>query len=173
MNIGRQEPFIPGDANGVLRDPIASTRSCHGIGPRSEPFGPEYGFCFPVTMVIRQDAGGDARRWSMKVLGIVIAALLLVGCRSNQKLSSEAEESEKPLSAHGATEGTQSASKANVLQGKVLERLDAGRYSYLRLSTSSGEIWAAVLLTEAKVGSEVTIENPMPMDGFQTKTLNR
>ena len=55
----------------------------------------------------------------------------------------------------------------------MLERLDAGRYSYLRLSTSSGEIWAAVPLTGANIGSEVAIENPMPMDGFETKTLNR
>ena len=109
----------------------------------------------------------------MKVLGIVIAALLFVGCGSSQKPSSETEESEKPLPAHGTTVGARPASKANVLRGKVLERLDAGRYSYLRLSTSSGEIWAAVLLTEAKVGSDVTVENPMPMDGFQTKTLNR
>ncbi len=109
----------------------------------------------------------------MKLLGIIIAALLFVGCGANPKPSSKTEESEKPLSAHGTTEGGQSAANANVLQGKVLERLDAGRYSYLRLSTSSGEIWAAVPLTKANVGSEVTIENPMPMDGFETKTLNR
>ena len=89
------------------------------------------------------------------------------------KPSSKTEESEKPLSAHGTTAGEQPAAKANGLQGKVLERLDAGRYSYLRLSTSSGEIWAAVPLTKANIGSEVAIENPMPMDGFETKTLNR
>ena len=107
----------------------------------------------------------------MKLLVSVIAALLFVGCST--KPSSKTEESEKPLSAHGTTAGEQSAANATVLQGKVLERLDAGRYSYLRLSTSSGEIWAAVLLTKASIGSEVTIENPNPMDGFETKTLKR
>jgi len=107
----------------------------------------------------------------MKLLGIIIAILLFVGCGT--KPSSKTEESEKPLSAHGTTAGEQPAANANVLQGKVLERLDAGRYSYLRLSTSSGEIWAAVLLTKAGIGSEVTIENPIPMDGFETKTLKR
>jgi hypothetical protein len=61
----------------------------------------------------------------------------------------------------------------NILKGKVLERLDAGRYSYLRLSTPSGETWAAVFLADIKVGTEVTVMNPMPMDGFETKTLNR
>jgi hypothetical protein len=109
----------------------------------------------------------------MKLLGFLVAALLFVACSTKQKPLSETRESEKPLAAHGTAPESQSAAKANVLEGKVLERLDAGRYSYLRLSTSSGEIWAAVLLTEASVGSEVTIENPMPMDGFQTKTLNR
>jgi hypothetical protein len=109
----------------------------------------------------------------MKLLVFVITALLFVGCGAKQKPSSITEETEKPLSAHGTTEGEQSAAKASVLKGKVLERLDAGRYSYLRLSTSSGETWAAVLLTDASIGSEVTIENPIPMDGFETKTLKR
>ena len=108
-----------------------------------------------------------------EVIGICDCSFIVCGMWYEPKPSSKTEESEKPLSAHGTTEGAQPAAKANVLQGKVLERLDAGRYSYLRLSTSSGEIWAAVLLTEASIGSEVTIENPMPMDGFETKTLKR
>jgi hypothetical protein len=109
----------------------------------------------------------------MKLLAFVIAALLFVGCGANPKPATKTEESAKPLSAHGTAAGPQSSTKANVLQGKVLERLDAGRYSYLRLSTSSGEIWAAVPQTGVKVGEDVSMANPMPMDGFETKTLNR
>jgi hypothetical protein len=109
----------------------------------------------------------------MKSWGILIAALLFVGCAANPKPSAETEGIDRTLAAHGTVSGSQPAAKANGLQGRVLERLDAGRYSYLRLSTSSGEIWAAVPLTDVSIGSEVTIENPIPMDGFQTKTLNR
>ena len=57
--------------------------------------------------------------------------------------------------------------------GTVLERLDASSYSYLRLRTPSGEIWAAVPQTDVAVGTQVTIANAAPMDGFESQTLGR
>jgi hypothetical protein len=62
---------------------------------------------------------------------------------------------------------------AAVVRGKVLERIDAAPYSYLRLSTADGETWAAVPQTDVAKGAEVVVENPMPMDGFESKTLKR
>lgn len=62
---------------------------------------------------------------------------------------------------------------ANVLTGKVQESIDASSYTYLRLATASGEVWAAVPTTKAAVGSEVTVQGPMWMENFQSKTLNR
>jgi membrane protein implicated in regulation of membrane protease activity len=59
------------------------------------------------------------------------------------------------------------------VRGKVLERIDASGYSYLRLATSEGERWAAVPETTQQVGAEVTVTGGMPMDGFQSKTLKR
>jgi hypothetical protein len=59
------------------------------------------------------------------------------------------------------------------LTGTVLETLDAGPYTYLRMKTPKGETWAAVNKANVKKGSEVTIVNPVPMDGFESKTLNR
>jgi hypothetical protein len=59
------------------------------------------------------------------------------------------------------------------VRGKVLERIDAAPYSYLRLSTPGGEVWAAVPQTTTAAGTEVAIEGPMPMDGFESKTLKR
>ncbi len=61
----------------------------------------------------------------------------------------------------------------HALTGTVLETLDAGSYIYLRLKTPNGETWAAVSKANVKKGSEVTIINPMPMDGFESKTLKR
>lgn len=108
----------------------------------------------------------------MRYLGLIFL-LLLAGCQSNRQPSSQMEENGEALSAHGMMEGATTPETANILKGKVLERIDADRYSYLRLSTESGEIWAAVLRAEVKVGDEVTIPNPMPMDGFESPTLNR
>ncbi len=57
--------------------------------------------------------------------------------------------------------------------GKVLERIDAGPYSYLRLDTLGGEQWAAVPKCDAKAGDAVVVAHAMPMDGFESKTLQR
>jgi len=59
------------------------------------------------------------------------------------------------------------------LRGEVLETMDAGTYTYLRLKTSDGEIWAAVLQAPVKKGTQVTIQNPMLMTNFESKTLKR
>lgn len=62
---------------------------------------------------------------------------------------------------------------AGGLKGKVLETMASGGYTYLKLSTAEGESWAAVPQSNVAVGAEVVVANPMPMDGFESKTLNR
>lgn len=59
------------------------------------------------------------------------------------------------------------------LEGQVLETIDAGAYTYLRLKTSDGEIWAAVVKAPIRKGAQVTIDNPMLMEHFESKTLKR
>jgi len=59
------------------------------------------------------------------------------------------------------------------LSGKVLERIEAAPYCYLRLQTAQGEIWAAVPEAKIEKGTEVTIASPMLMNNFESKTLNR
>jgi len=62
---------------------------------------------------------------------------------------------------------------ANTLRGKVLEVKDVESYTYLRLKTKDGEIWAAVGKAPVKAGTEVTIENVTMMTNFESKTLKR
>ncbi len=62
---------------------------------------------------------------------------------------------------------------AGAIKGKVAERIDAPPYSYLRLTTAQGETWAAVPQTNVASGAEVIVEGPLPMDGWESKTLNR
>ena len=59
------------------------------------------------------------------------------------------------------------------LSGKVLERIDAAPYCYLRIQTARGEVWAAVPEAKIEKGTEVTVANPMVMNNFESKTLNR
>jgi hypothetical protein len=59
------------------------------------------------------------------------------------------------------------------LNGKVLEVKDVEIYTYLRLKTKEGETWAAVSKAPVKVGADVSIENAMVMNDFESKTLKR
>ena len=57
--------------------------------------------------------------------------------------------------------------------GKILETMDSGGYTYVKLASGGGEVWAAVNQTKVKKGQTVTIVNPMVMDNFESKTLHR
>ncbi|TMB33906.1 MAG: nucleotide-binding protein [Deltaproteobacteria bacterium] len=59
------------------------------------------------------------------------------------------------------------------LRGKLLERVDAGSYSYLRIATPSGETWAAVPIADVAPGTPVTIESPIWMQDFEGKAIGR
>ena len=110
----------------------------------------------------------------MRILAALSLFLLLAGCRSNQNQpSSQVAESGDALAAHDAAGGTAPAEAKDPLKGKILEKMDAAGYSYLRLATDGGEIWAAVVQTDAKVGDNVAVVDPMPMKDFKSSTLKR
>jgi hypothetical protein len=62
---------------------------------------------------------------------------------------------------------------ADVVKGEVLEVKDVDAYTYLRLKTKDGEVWAAVNKAPVAKGAEVTIQNPAVMSNFTSKTLNK
>jgi hypothetical protein len=101
----------------------------------------------------------------MRLVLVVLVALAVTACKK-----SEAPAAAAPSAA--VAPGAPAAGAGGV-RGKVLERIDAAPYSYLKLSGPSGEIWAAVPQANVEKGAEVVIENPMAMDGFESKTLNR
>jgi hypothetical protein len=59
------------------------------------------------------------------------------------------------------------------VQGEVLEVQDVESYTYLRLKTSKGETWAAIMKTPMKTGDSVTLENVTVMSNFESKTLKK
>jgi hypothetical protein len=62
---------------------------------------------------------------------------------------------------------------AVAVKGEVLEVKDVESYTYLRLKTKDGETWAAVGKAPVKKGAEVTIENVMVMNNFESKSLKK
>jgi DNA/RNA endonuclease YhcR with UshA esterase domain len=65
------------------------------------------------------------------------------------------------------------AQQVRTVKGEILETRNVESYTYLRLKTSDGEIWAAVPTTAAKKGTQVTIGNAMTMENFESKTLKK
>lgn len=93
----------------------------------------------------------------------LLAAFTLTGCRKAH-----------PPAAQLAPDSTAHAPVAEPdIPGKLLERIDAAPYSYLRIKTEKGEIWAAVPSTKVEKGADVTVYRAMQMDGFESKTLKR
>lgn len=69
--------------------------------------------------------------------------------------------------------GSQGSAPAPGLTGTILETMDSGGYTYMKLKSADGETWVAVNKAKVTKGQSVTIAAPMPMDGFESKTLNR
>ncbi len=110
----------------------------------------------------------------MKLHDFVIATALaaLLGCQESnapaKPISEGAADSNAP---RGAPEQPATAS---VMQGKVVETMNSGGYTYVQLDTGSpGKVWAAGPTTALKVGDDVAFAGGMVMTNFQSKTLNR
>jgi hypothetical protein len=64
-------------------------------------------------------------------------------------------------------------SEGSMLTGEVLEVRDVPSYTYLRLKTRDGEVWAAVSTAAVKKGARVTLGNAVVMENFESKALKR
>ncbi len=105
------------------------------------------------------------------VAPILLAALLVAGCSGKEEPPAPAADAGAALvDAHG---GNAPSPEVPSIAGTVLETMDAAGYTYLKLKTAEGETWAAVNEAKVAVGDEVTVLQPMTMDGFESKTLNR
>lgn len=105
------------------------------------------------------------------VAPILLAAILAAGCSRQEAPPAPAADAGATLvESHG--DGA-AVSAVPSIRGAVLETMDAAGYTYLKLKTADGETWAAVNESKVAVGDEVTVLQPMTMDGFESKTLNR
>lgn len=113
----------------------------------------------------------------MRSRTLTIVALLALGCAKKPaapaKSEAPAQAAPSAAAVMASHEASASSAPAPGLTGNVLETMDAAGYTYLRLKTGSGEVWAAVNQAPVKKGDEVTVVGAMPMENFESKTLNR
>ena len=73
----------------------------------------------------------------------------------------------QPVASHATAPEGQTA------EGTVLETMDAAQYTYVRVKTTSGEIWAASSTFKVAVGDRVVVPLDGPMQNFHSATLKR
>jgi hypothetical protein len=94
-----------------------------------------------------------------RLSAVLLLTLAIAACKK--------KEAPQPQAAGGQ------AAPSTTVKGKIVERLDADPYSYLRIKTEQGETWAAVPKTDKVAGAEVEVTNAMAMPDFESKTLKR
>ncbi|HJW33334.1 MAG TPA: hypothetical protein VJ505_08225 [Holophagaceae bacterium] len=101
----------------------------------------------------------------MKTAPLLLAALLGLTACSKRKEASQPPVAPPPHA--------QSMPANAMAFGTVVETFDAANYTYVRVKTASGEIWAAATPFKVSVGTQVAVPTDMPMENFHSSTLNR
>jgi hypothetical protein len=96
------------------------------------------------------------------VVLLAAVAIAAAGCKKS--------DSAKPAGAPTAEAGAPTGSR---IVGKLLEKIEAPPYTYLKLKTDKADVWAAVPKADVAIGAEVTVADAMPMEKFESKTLKR
>jgi hypothetical protein len=119
----------------------------------------------PVQSSMEVDPGGmPVRKTLNPILLLVAAAVLASACDRG-----ESDATAPPPIPEGAV--TQPAD--GTVTGRVLETMNSGGYTYVRVDSGRGEIWAATPEFSVQAGDEVAVPRGMPMRDFQSNTLNR
>ena len=103
-------------------------------------------------------------------LALFSAALVAVACGRETAASSPAP---RASSAAGAAAAPAPAAALDRISGTVIETMDSGGYTYVRLKSANGEAWAAVSQAKVERGAELTVVGSAWMENFESKTLGR
>jgi hypothetical protein len=68
---------------------------------------------------------------------------------------------------------SQSGETESALSGKVLETMDSGGYTYIKLEKNGTQSWAAVPTMKVKVGEVMELQSGAVMTNFTSKSLNK
>jgi ribosomal protein S17 len=73
----------------------------------------------------------------------------------------------------GAAPGGAMAPAGKMFTGTVLETMNAANYTYVQVDNGTEKIWAAAPQFDVKKGDKVTVPEGMPMQNYESKTLNK
>lgn len=102
----------------------------------------------------------------MVMIAVGVVAVGLAACKS--KVQESAPSPAPMVGAPGAAPPS-----ANRFTGKVIETMDSGGYTYVQVDNGTEKIWAAAPQFAVQTGDTVTVPEGMPMENYESKTLNR
>ncbi|MFH1851871.1 MAG: DNA-binding protein [Candidatus Neomarinimicrobiota bacterium] len=91
---------------------------------------------------------------------LLAGTLMLAGCQKK----TPPQQHEQPVAVAGNESG---------ISGTVMETMDSGGYTYVRINDGQDDIWAAAPVTRVEVGARVTIPEGMVMENFESASLQR
>lgn len=109
---------------------------------------------------------------------VLLAAATLIACGAKVENAPPAAAAapqipHEVMAATATAPAPQPKTDPGVVSGKVLETMNAGGYTYMKVATASGNVWAAVRETKITKGANVTIAPQMVAQNFESKTLNK
>lgn len=100
---------------------------------------------------------------------ILAAAIFFAGACSTEPQANDTANAE----AQAGPSTTSQSPGAATASGTVVETINAATYTYVRVDTTDGEIWAAATRFDVAVGDSVIVPLEMPMQDFHSETLDR
>ena len=115
------------------------------------------------------------RRFTLATLRstVLFSALALVfigGCKRDSATKTAAP---VPVAIQAVQPAAPAPPAPAMASGTVVETMDAANYTYVRVKTASGEIWAATGQFKVAVGDKVSVPLEMPMENFHSNSLKR
>jgi hypothetical protein len=120
------------------------------------------------------------------VLITLATATLLVACNKSEQqaaapgavapnaaVTANAPATTTPDAVANTADAQPAAAQSGKLAGTVVETMDAGGYTYMRVKTAQGDQWAATPQVKVSKGQLVSIAPQMTAEKFQSSTLKR
>jgi hypothetical protein len=110
----------------------------------------------------------------MRVLFIIISlAFAFTSCKTDHKQSEQSNNSTSVSYKDALDKINNNQNKSSIHQVRVLEVINSGSYTYVRLKDGNKEIWAAISAQIIEAGKTYYYKDAFEMKDFQSKSLNR
>ncbi len=115
-------------------------------------------------------------RLGMRTVALFLSLAVSVSACSKEPSADAAAPAGQATSAAAAAQPAASGpapAGPQTVTGSVLETMNAANYTYVRLKTGNGDLWAASDQFAVKVGDRVVVPLETPMENFHSASLNR